>query len=243
MSVTFKLACALCSGAETYLESTLALTGRALALEVLTTAADGVDLAELLEPLLNLLLGVAVVVALTKALLRTSAEFSVVSSTYNVDGALPRVRDRLEGARAADVGAILRDLDKGVLALGGGSLAEGLGHNWDANGLELAHALEGEDGLDGDPALLVAGGEREEELVHGKVRVGEVEVDLGQPAFLARDLLCLAAFSMAVLTSSAVLPSTTGMPSASTSSLGTASVMAAASADMVGECVWRWRWE
>lgn len=44
-------------------------------------------------------------------------------------------------------------------------------------GLQLSHSLERRDGLDGHPALLVADGQGEEELVLGQVGIGEVEVD------------------------------------------------------------------
>lgn len=158
------------------LELALAATQLALAGDVATALADGVDFAKLGKVLLDLVLGVELVVVLAKALLSLSARVRC-SWTYDIGGAVPHGRVGLERTDTADVLAVLGDGKEGVVTLSLGAVTDRVGDNGDTKLLELSHALEGEDGLDRDPSLGVASGEREEELVGREVRVGEVEVD------------------------------------------------------------------
>ena len=96
----------------------------------------------------------------------------------DVGGSLPRCRSGLQRSLPLHVLPIFADCQQGVLPLGGSRLTDGIGNKRHAMVLELPHALEGDDRLDRDPTLGVAGGKREEELVDGQVGIGEVEVDL-----------------------------------------------------------------
>lgn len=98
-------------------------------------------------------------------------------NTYNVGGSGPGVRLRLQRSSPPDISFCLVDGNERIITFLLHGLLERLDDEWYSVRLELAHSLEGEDRLDGDPTILVEGGQGEEISVDREVRVGKVKVD------------------------------------------------------------------
>jgi len=97
--------------------------------------------------------------------------------TYDVDGSSPSIRLSLHWPDPPDVSSLFIDGKEGISSLSLDDLLEGLNDEWDSVSLELPHSLEGQDGLDRNPSILVESGQGEEVSVDRKVGVGKVEVD------------------------------------------------------------------
>jgi hypothetical protein len=97
--------------------------------------------------------------------------------TYDVDRSSPGIRLSLHWPDPPDVSSLLVNGEERISSLGFNDLLESLNNEWDSISLEFPHSLESQDGLDGNPSILVESGQGEEVSVDGKVRVGEVEVD------------------------------------------------------------------
>jgi hypothetical protein len=100
-----------------------------------------------------------------------------VDLTYDVDGSSPSIRLSLHWPDPPDVSCLLIDSKEGISSLSLDDLFEGLNDEWDSVSLKLSHSLEGQDGLNRNPSVLVESSQGEEVSVDREVRVGKVEVD------------------------------------------------------------------